>query len=102
MMMVGWSKRGFAISFRCCGTHLSDLSVGSLVDALKSNTVVTSLDLSHNFISAEGAALLAQLLEVNTTVQQIASAPPWHCPVFLMSREGQEMLSYSDSVVVLM
>ena len=36
-----------------------------LVDALKSNTNITSVDLSHNHISDEGAQAIAAMLAMN-------------------------------------
>ncbi|KAL0251098.1 hypothetical protein GEMRC1_000312 [Eukaryota sp. GEM-RC1] len=43
----------------------------SLIEALKTNTTVTNIDLEDNLIRAEGATALAEMLKVNTAVTSV-------------------------------
>eukprot|EP00756_Hemistasia_phaeocysticola_P000313 Hpha_TRINITY_DN10216_c0_g1::TRINITY_DN10216_c0_g1_i1::g.35066::m.35066 len=49
----------------------TDVSVGSLADSLRANTVVTSVDLRGNLIEAPGAHAIAECLTVNTKLTSL-------------------------------
>eukprot|EP01012_Entosiphon_sulcatum_P064410 TRINITY_DN93226_c0_g1_i1.p1 TRINITY_DN93226_c0_g1~~TRINITY_DN93226_c0_g1_i1.p1 ORF type:complete len:1811 (-),score=349.29 TRINITY_DN93226_c0_g1_i1:23-5455(-) len=50
---------------------VTDVSVASLCDAMKGNTVVTSLNLADNYIEHDGALSIAEMLKQNTTLLQL-------------------------------
>eukprot|EP01062_Namystynia_karyoxenos_P058414 TRINITY_DN49966_c0_g1_i1.p1 TRINITY_DN49966_c0_g1~~TRINITY_DN49966_c0_g1_i1.p1 ORF type:complete len:1829 (+),score=795.29 TRINITY_DN49966_c0_g1_i1:87-5573(+) len=52
-------------------TMVTDVSAGSLADALRVNTCVTSCNLSDNMLGAEAARSLADALTVNTALTEL-------------------------------
>eukprot|EP00906_Rhabdomonas_costata_P000718 RCo000943 len=52
-------------------SHVTDVSAGSLADALKANTTVTRLNLADNYIGREGCLTLVRMLEQNTTLIEL-------------------------------
>ena len=52
-------------------THLTDVSLATLADALRLNSVLTSLNLADNYIEHDGGMALAEMLEFNSTLQQL-------------------------------
>ena len=55
-------------TLRCRNATINAANAVVLADVLKSNTTVTKLDLSRNFIGDSGAAGLAEALKSNTTL----------------------------------
>ncbi len=45
--------------------------IKELFEVLKTNFFITSLDLSHNFIQAEGATLLSETLKSNSSITSL-------------------------------
>lgn len=66
------------VACRVCGMclpavylRLKDDWVCTMAEALKSNTTVTSIDLSSNEITSTGVEALAALLRVNSTIKEL-------------------------------
>ena len=68
-LLYGNSEELTCLDLENC--HMTDVAVGSLCDALRTNTKVHTINASGNLIGTEGCHALASLLENNNTIRSL-------------------------------